>query len=38
VYRPSTGRLYVNLENEAGNADWSGWIGNYPYLVTAGMD
>jgi hypothetical protein len=30
VYRPSVGRLYVNLENRAGSADLSLWVG--PYL------
>jgi len=36
VYRPSTGRVYVNLENTNGAADWDGYVGTYPYVVTAG--
>jgi hypothetical protein len=36
VYRASTGRFYVSLENAAGPADWHGYVGSYPYLVTAG--
>jgi hypothetical protein len=36
VYRPSTGRLYVSLENAAGKADWTGTIGSYPHVITAG--
>ena len=36
VYRPSTGRLYVSLENAAGKAHWTGTIGSYPYVITAG--
>lgn len=36
VYRPSTGRLYANLENTNGAADWDGYVGSYPFVVTAG--
>jgi len=36
VYRPSTGRVYVNLENTNGAADWDGYVGLYPYVLTAG--
>jgi hypothetical protein len=36
VYRASTGRFYVSLENAAGPADWHGYVGSFPYLVTAG--
>ena len=36
VYRPSTGRVYVNLENTNGAADWDGYVGAYPYVLTAG--
>jgi len=36
VYRPSTGKLYVNLTNTNGAADWEGYIGSYPWVITAG--
>ena len=36
VYRPSSGRLYVNLENTNGAADWDGYIGGFPWVITAG--
>jgi hypothetical protein len=36
VYRPSTGRVYMNLENTNGAADWDGYVGTYPYVLTAG--
>ena len=34
VYRPSSGRIYVNLENSTGAADYSLYVGNYPGAVT----
>jgi len=36
VYRPSTGRVYVNLENTNGADDWNGYVGSYPWVITAG--
>jgi hypothetical protein len=36
VYRPSRGRVYMNLENTNGAADWEGYVGSYPWVVTAG--
>ena len=35
VYRPSSGRLYVSLDNAAGTADWDAWIGTYPWIIAA---
>jgi hypothetical protein len=34
VYRPSIGTLFVNLENTNGAADWEGYIGPFPWVVT----
>jgi len=36
VFRPSNGMLYVNLENTGGAAVWEGFIGPYPWVVSAG--
>ena len=36
VYRSSTGRLYLNLTNSNGAADWEGYVGSFPWIVTAG--
>jgi len=36
VYRPATGRVYMNLENTDGAADWNGYVGSYPWVITAG--
>jgi hypothetical protein len=36
VYRPSTGSVYMNFTNAAGSADWSGHVGAYPFVLTAG--
>ncbi len=36
VFRPSNGMLYVNLENTNGAAVWEGFIGPYPWVVSAG--
>jgi hypothetical protein len=38
VYRPSTGRVYVNLENSSGAADYSLYVGSYPIATTWGRD
>jgi hypothetical protein len=38
VYRPATGRVYVNLENSSGAADYSLYVGNYPIATTRGPD
>ncbi len=36
VFRQSTGMLFVNLENTGGAAVWQGFIGQFPWVVTAG--
>jgi hypothetical protein len=36
VYRPSSGKVFVNLENSNGAADWEGFVGHYPWVITAG--
>jgi hypothetical protein len=38
VYRPSTGRVYMNLKNSNGAADWNGYVGSFPFVVTAPKD
>jgi hypothetical protein len=30
--------VFVNLENTSGPADWEGYVGLYPWVVTAGRD
>jgi len=36
VYRRSSEQVYVNLTNSNASADWTGYVGSYPYLLTAG--
>jgi hypothetical protein len=36
VYRPSSSRVYVNLENSSGPADYSLYVGRYATAVTWG--
>jgi hypothetical protein len=38
VYRPESGKLFINLENSAGAADWEGYVGDYPWVITAGRN
>ena len=36
VYRPSAGRIYVNLANRSGAATYTLFVGTYPNAVTWG--
>ena len=35
VYRPSAGRIYVNLSNAATAADYTLFVGSYPVAATS---
>ena len=36
VYRPATGKVYVNLENSSGAADYTLYVGSFPIASTWG--